>query len=767
MNEQLAKIIFGGNDSPFTSVNEIAQPEKLSSSELVLLENMRLDSPVGVASTRKGFSRYSQEVDTIGNINSLFDVQDANGNNFLLAAIGTKLRKSANGTGVFSDLKTGLTNNAKMRMTPFGSNFYFTNNNENPFYTDLTTAWDSVITRPDISGVTITNNAPGGTNVIDYLYVICYVTIDGTQSNVSIKFGMDTFSTATTINFTLSNLPVSSDSRVISKNIFRSKNSNFADFFLLTTLENSVTTFTDTTIDDALNTAEKPQIIDMPIKSKFISVNSDRLFLANITKQAVNRVIPPPLYLNTASSILDDTTAGNLSAGTYKWARSLIDINGNESELVLFITDTLPAGKQVTFYPPDDAFISAENIADPTTWINNIDIKYMRFYRTKADGSVYYFIADISIKDVTSLTFTYTDNAADSSLTIVFPKETVHNYLEQLILKTTLVFSDVDQPLNFLELNLIQIYPDDEDEITGIFDDNNGIIVFKQKSICKLYTNGDPTTWWVQKLVTNKGCDQPDSIYKYGSSYFFMFENKVYIFNGESAEEEISYKRKPTFDSITNVLGCTFWQNSLWYILSIQIGNNYFLLCYDTKLKTWYKYSISKADTIIKKEFGADAGKLLIGGNLFVTTYNENQIYDSDTGDKQDILIQLKTGDRSIDDFIKMRLMFFFVNYIRLHGTLTDQILFTLTDPKTNASINLTDTYDAEDQLIWRIATDGMQGRLRRTNKVNLSIYGYALSEFLSARLDYNPETWGNHFKHPPKAEGLGMNTGTKTGIQE
>ena len=362
--------------------------------------------------------------------------------------------------------------------------------------------------------------------------------------------------------------------------------------------------------------------------------------------------------------------------------------------------------------------------------------------------------------------FTFTDNMPDLSLLNPYPASK-HGSTETALIPYAMVWSDINSYLNFEETNYDEVYPDDGDPITGIFDDDNSLVIFKQKSICRFFANGDQSSWYSQKIVENIGCDSPNSIYKLGHSYFFVYLNKCYVFDGASAQE-ISYTRKLTFDSVTAFLGGTYWNDSEWYVLSVQIGTAYYLLCYDTKLKTWYKFSISKADTIAVKEFGQDAGKLLFGGNLFITTYNENQIYDNDSGVKVDIPVSLKTKDYVIDDFVRMRLMYLFINYYRLHGTLTNQIIFTLTDPKTNVSINFTDEYDSEDELIWKIATDGMQGRLRRANKINFSFNGTALSQFITGRLDYNPETWGNKFKHPPPVvQGIGMNTGTKTGVNE
>jgi hypothetical protein len=268
-------------------------------------------------------------------------------------------------------------------------------------------------------------------------------------------------------------------------------------------------------------------------------------------------------------------------------------------------------------------------------------------------------------------------------------------------------------------------------------------MVFKENSICKIYTNGDPANWQIVKLVHNIGCDQPDSIFKYGNTYFFVFRNKVYEWGGSGEPKCISYKRKPTFDSVTSFQGAAFYNSVLWYVLTVKIGTTYYLLCYDTKLDTWYKFSINQADTVLEKEFGTDKGKLLFGGNLYITYYNISQAYDNDSGTKKDITIALKTKDYSFpDNFITARLMFLMINYYRLVGTISKQISFTLTDPMSGISISLTDWDETTAQNIFKIVTDGMQGDLKRTFKLNFSISGQAISKFFAGRLDYNVEPW-------------------------
>lgn len=681
-------------------------------------------------------------------INNLFDIQDANNNNYLFANAGTKLKKYY--SGIWSNVKTGLTS-SKIRMAAYGKNFFFTNGYEKPFYTDLIGVNDVGIDKQNVANITATavevdsppyNVSPG------VRYIIVGVANDGQKSNASNQFvildGGKAFASVT-----LNNLPIFNDERIVTKQIYRTRQNINTIFYLLAEIDNLTTTYTDNTTDDNLNSAETIEYLNSP-KSKYIISNGERLWMANLSKQMINRVIPPIFIYDYAihggsgvDSIFIQESAGNMGVGIYKYAYSFVDNLGNESELVPYFEHGITTPNSgINFYMVGYPVASLEPNSALLTMISGI--KSIRLYRTKANGNIYYWRYDIKVptEPVFSLP-SESDDANDSLLTIQFPKEVVHNSDEILNLPSAVIYSNLFKPIEFPELNYIEVYPDDSDKITGIFDDDNGVIVFKENSICKIFTTGDSENWQVQKLVTNIGCDQPNSIYKHGNLYFFVFRNKVYMSMGGGEPQEISYKRKTTFDSITEFLGSTFHYSVLWYVLTVKIDNSYYLMCYDTKLETWYKFSISQADTILEKKFGADKGKLLLGGNKYITYYNESQDYDNDTGTKTDITIYLKTKDYSFpDNFVVARLMFLFVNYYRLTNTIAQQIDFMITDPVTGLTKKLEDFDETTLQNIYKIATDGMIGALQRCFKLNFSINGVALSKFYATRIEYNIEPW-------------------------
>ena len=767
--------------SQFTKVNESVQPESLKPDELVRLDNMRLDDKIAAAVTRKGFDRYNKQVSSSGAITSIFDVEDLDGNNQLLAQIGTVLRKSLNGSEAYSTIKTGLTN-AKLRKAIYGDNFYFTNGHEEPFYTDLTpgNTFNFSIETPDVTGMTYTNNSVPSTGDFQKFrrYILQYITADGQVSNPSIYFLIDYTQDATDYGskFDLANIPVPTDSRVISKKLYRTKANQLNNFYLIATLKPDVTTYSDTGQDTAFLAEEDIEYITPINWSKYIATNAERIFLGNLSKVYTNRVIAPGY--NEKAVIDWSATGGNVIPGTYTWGISYVDLQGNESAITEVGTET------ITFSPRS---VKISDIALPitrayeggfgsltTSFDFDESIKSIKLYRTKVNTSTPYFLVkdygmnelnwDISFSPSTIVYVE--DNLADSSLGAQY-NGTDSGGAESVTLKSTVVFSNPFAPIEVEETNLIQVYPDDNDAITGIFDDDNGVVVFKQRSICKIFTNGDPTNWHVTKLIKNVGCDEPNSIYKYGTNYFFHYKQRPYIFDGRSVVN-IGESRRNTFDSVESIKGATFWHKAQFYILSVTIGDAYYLMVYDTKLKTWYKWTVSKADALTTKLFGDDKDTILLGRDTYITYYNESLDYDNDTGTRTDIWVTLKTKDYRIDGFENQRLWMLYVDYRKRLDRVKDNIVFTLTDPdKPSTTLNYNDNNSLATINKFKIPTDAMIGILKRARVINFSFVGVSMDKFINARLDFMPEPWGVERRDSGAISGLGVAHGSEAGVSD
>jgi len=766
------------NTGKFKAVDERTSPEAMPAESLTVLQNMVLDNPIYTPTMRKGFSRWNQAIgkltSTGGLIQSLYDLVDTNQNNVMYAAIsdnvhGQSIVKSIY-TGVlaaWANVKTGLSTSAlKARILNYAGKFLISNDIDVPFYTDNTTVWNMALPQPDTSSVVNTPTViTSGLNG-SYRYILVYITNDGQHSNPSTQIaqyylGFEFNGVNMQTNFT--GLPVSSDTRIVSKKIFRTKSNILSKFYLVTTLDNSVTTFSDSLADANLDTTETIEYTNTPNTFRYMATQSDIIFLANIQKQLTNIVIPPA-HINTSSSnIISTQTAGvygNLAPGNYDYAYSYQDANNKESQLV-YLTNYTVTGTAGTYWT-----VTLWNFAQPylnlTTSSAGItgdkNIKYINFYRAVGGSGIYKYIGQISALNQN----TFIDTSGGPGILYPFVdhffSSTTSAAIDFVTLSSSIIFSNLFNYLEYPEVNYIEIFPDDGDKINGIFDDDNGIMIFKDKSICKLYTNGDSSNWQVVKLSTNIGCDQPDSIYKLGHSYFFVFRNRPYLFSGSGEPEEIGLMFPKTFDSVTSFLGATYYTKNEWFVLNVKIGSAPYLLCYDLKLKTWYKFTMNEADTISRKEFGADAGKLLVGGDSqYLNVYDENlnidtvlagtvttsgslvigNVYVIDafvTGDnftnvanvlsgtvnvsgcifiatgttpttwtngsslrqiRTDIVTFLTSKTFSFkDDFMLARLRYLFLDYIRLNGTTPGNAELDINDIDSNTALAYVDSTD-------------------------------------------------------------------------
>ena len=740
-------IIFSG----FKRVNEAVNTEKLQPDELALLQNMRLDEEYGCPTTRKGYSKFNtNQAATSESIKAIFDIVDKDGNNAVYIATDTKIRQSANGSGTWSDLKTGLTNTYRPRLASYGGKFYLTNGMDKPFYTDGTDVSNMEIERPDVSSVGITLGGVVSPKLSEgiYRYVIIYLTIDGQRSNASVAI-QPFYQASGYDSITLTSIPVSADTRVLSKLIFRTKVNILSTYYLVATIDNDTTSYEDTTTDNGLNTAETFEYLNTPNYAKYNCIHQDRLFLANFNKTYTNRVIPPP-HIDDDSSFIASESAGILLAGTYKYAASYVDIEGNESDLVPFLTYVVSTdNKQISFkviQQPIAQIVSGVATAYP-------NIKTIRFYRTKKDGSIYYFLLDFISIIVPPTYVLITDNAADASLTVLYPVVNTDPYPNPFSnpqkaaagtvdLSSSIVFSNISKPLEIPELNYIEIYPDDKDAITGIYDDDNGVLIFKERSICKLYTNGNPENWSIVKLVDNIGCSQPDTICRYENTYFSVFQGLPYLFSGNTAKP-IGESFKTSFGLVTTFGQSTYSPLFQWFVLTVKVSSVYYLFIYDLKLQGWYKWTINKADSILLKEAGTyGVGKLVFGGNEYLSYYNELATSDTDSGSTVEITATFRTKTFIIDDFAYMRLMHLFINYQRLTGTTNNSITFTLADPVTGDAKYLADTTE-ENERIYKKATDAMTSNLQRCEKIYFNVSGIAIRKFIMAKLEFEVENYG------------------------
>ena len=202
-----------------------------------------------------------------------------------------------------------------------------------------------------------------------YTYKITYVSGLGETDVGPVSFPVTVVNYAANGKINLTNIPVSPITGVSARNIYRTKTGGSTYYLVDTIPDNTVTIYTDNIADSALVTEP-----------------------------------PTPFTPPACVAALAGTGAGLLSNGVYSYLITFVTSSGESApgtaSNTVTVSDYTTNGKiSLTNIPiAAQAIITARNI-----------------YRTKEDGSVYYFLATIS----DNVTTTYTDNIADTSLTVL------------------------------------------------------------------------------------------------------------------------------------------------------------------------------------------------------------------------------------------------------------------------------------------------------------------------------------------------------------
>lgn len=728
----------------FRRLNETTDPEFLEIDEAAKLENMILDKVIGKPYKRGGFAVLNSN-NLESSVMSMYDAVEGS-NSYILAAIGTHLYSSLSATGAWSSVKSGLTSGKKMRIVGYNGRYYCTNGYDTPFViTSIGTpvTVNLAITKPDVSSVT-TNSTTGGELVPNakYIYCLVYVSDANEFSSPSVYFtkymsatdDVSTDSTNLTIN--IYNLPVSTDPRITSRLLFRTK-ADGKSFYLLERLDNETDFYTDTHNDTDLDTSQSIEFISVPTKAFYSATHKERLFLGNLTMPTL---VLDPLHASDEDSNTDyefhgvgqEFDGGMDSSGTYLYKIIWIDKLGNVSNAI---------STSITLGATDDSVVLYHIPLSPVSGVE------ARIYRTiNPSTGVYYFIG-------TATRSSYVDVRADSYITSnpTIPSATTATDTY----KCGVIFSEIGKPahMNIFDPNdptssfLLQIYPDDNDEITGIIDDQDGVIVFKQNSICVIQTNGNPGNWEVKKLYSGIGSDQPQSIVKVGSTIYFVNKNQVYRYP-DSLQTPLSLQIANTMKTYTTIKDAVYYNNKQWYVLVVWDGSSsYGLLVYDEKLPTWYKFTSSEfaLESIVEKNTGTLRGQLITGliDNSFLNKYDETISLDySEVGTYSEISCTLRTKTVTTNDpTVKARLRQLYSNYRKKQDLNVVHTLCETDTALTATSIDSTNATNSTDYKDVKIIIDQMTNaaNVKQIKKLYYEISGTGLTAFGGGRLQYRP----------------------------
>lgn len=699
----------------FNGINEALDPEFIQDNDLSVLQNCIIDK--GVVVTRNGYFQYNTN-GLASPIHALTEATDQAGTTYLLGASGSKLYRTI-GTGAWAEIASGLSTNVKFSMTPVGSGMYLFNNGVNMPRVirgnAFATSTDYKIIRPETSGVMINAQAVAdGKQSLDagiYRWVITYQSAIGEESSPSKPLAFILETDVPELNsgyqLTFTNIPNSVDTRVVRKNIYRTQAEGDIYYFV-GSINADETEFVDRYKDTDLDLG-RPLDFKIEInKAQYVSNFRGRVFYSNIeygythiaepsyTKRMLGGTPSEGTY---GESIYNDGTYVHRPGdpppvylfglyGEHNYKIVFVDADGNESTPYIFSVTTEPHIDSRPY------FIILHNLS--MLPINQYGYNKKRVYRSPLDNNEnYYLVEEIPI-DVMK----YVDSFIDDDMLLNQPEYS-------FAYKTTkytdgIAFSNQLKPTDISVNNVVRVYPNDSEGIVGVFADELGLVVFKDNSICRVYTDGSQFSWRIIKIIDNIGCDQKESFAEHNGAIFFMYKKRLYVFQGNQVQY-ISEKFRDSMSLINRVESSTFYTTKQWYVASVYLDTQpktTMLYVYDLVTQTFYKFTtMANTTAILERQYGNDKGTLIFSAFLAnYILYKYDITRRDDQGEPITSVVRTKTF--TAGDSITLRPRFMYVNLRTYVGNLT----YKLSDGVTTVTLN--EIYGGGDVLIRRIITD-------------------------------------------------------------
>lgn len=191
-----------------------------------------------------------------------------------------------------------------------------------------------------------------------------------------------------------------------------------------------------------------------------------------------------------------------------------------------------------------------------TTIADFPEVSHVHIYRKDPSTTVFRLITDLPIG-----TSTYEDLLPDPSALELMntrrghpaPHKVCAVYANRLFLAnesdnpSSIRYSDANTE-DFVGTNTFTVDENDGDEITGMRAAFGGLVIFKQNSIHFL-TGFGATTFRLIKLIDGIGCVSHNTIAGSPGGLYFLGEDGVYIFNGQSATY-LSHSQQPEFQKL-------------------------------------------------------------------------------------------------------------------------------------------------------------------------------------------------------------------------
>jgi len=741
----------------FGKLNQGLQPSKLRTNDFTIFANfVKFPEALGSIENRKGVQRYNGNQLSTSSIRNIFEAKLSTGY-FLLgkdtAGAGVSNLKYVNYpyAGAWNSI-SGTEYQGWYRMSQFKNIIYICNRATGTGELGANTIWKGGTAyfeqgcMPLASPYHDTGNASHMTLVSKdlaggvgsggltpnkhYFYVITYL-YDGYEESGAFQVFLCT--TAVSSNkqkVEIENIPVGSG-RVTARKIYRSLPIDLVSTTIRTDFpenlyyvdiinDNTTTVYTDTKGDDDLGDSIPLGDffnIKRPYYSKHNVVHKHRLIQANLE-------IPNSKYGAIPSGDITLTKlsgVGNMPVGTYKYrfykayaahgGGERIYIIGNYTE----VTETLGAGEDAFRITVNNATVNS----DP--WLHHIIIK-----RTKAgSGDFYLFPAQMNY-DPSGLTGGSPESAftkftlAQSPYVVDTLDDADIEYGEyycpatcieageeavNTVYRDYISISDINKGDLFDAVSLKFTDSDNNIGITGIFSEEDRLIIFKPNGIFQLITNAQDSTYWnSSKLINDIGARgqwlTPRGTTTYGhngilqlpkgSEYVFFNTGylnttntvvKIYYWNSYSQPVIISNEIYGYLNNVSElkVNGMVYdWVNNwVWILLYTNIGKR--ILVYDLQLAEWYVFTLHSDINLNDITITEDGMIIISGDSGYIYYYTPDQYYDKyySGGTYNDYSVKSEIQTKTYDEYnTDLRIVKIFANAISgsVDLTLSSQI---------------------------------------------------------------------------------------------
>jgi len=242
------------------------------------LHNLKLNE-YGQLVKRKGYSKYNTT--SIGAAHKIVGMHrfytQANLKEFLVAWNEDIYKLPDTGEHVAASIKSGLTADSDTYFCDFLNHCYFVNGIDGVFKYNRTNVRTMGITPPAAKPTGAAQGSGGSLGAGDYKFAYTYVDEDGYESNLSPVSDAVTCVASDSVILTIIN---SSDSKVSSRNIYRTSVGGAIYYYDGAVADNTTTTFTSTQADNTLGTEAATNHTAPPATSHLITKRRNKLYLA-------------------------------------------------------------------------------------------------------------------------------------------------------------------------------------------------------------------------------------------------------------------------------------------------------------------------------------------------------------------------------------------------------------------------------------------------------------------------------------------------------